>query len=190
MTASDTPPKKPHGLSTPLEGTPARPWDPAAPIDAPLCMYRPTVLPAWVDYNGHFNMAYYNVLFDRAGDEAFAAVGLGPDYVKERNASFFSLECHNTYLRELHAGDSVRIETQILDCDAKRVHYVQQMFHAAEGWLACVTEIIVMHVDMGLKKSAPFPPDVMEKIEAMREAHRHLAVPPQVGHKIGIPKKA
>ena len=144
----------------------------------------------WVDYNGHFNMAYYNVLFDRAGDGAFAAVGLGPDYVKERNASFFSLECHNTYLRELHAGDSVRIETQILDCDAKRVHYVQQMFHAAESWLACVTEIIVMHVDMGLKKSAPFPPDVMEKIEAMREAHRHLAVPPQVGHKIGIPKKA
>ena len=84
----------------------------------------------WIDYNGHFNMAYYNVLFDRAGDEAFAAVGLGPDYVKERNASFFTLESHNTYVRELHAGDSVRIETQILDCDAKRVHYVQQMFHA------------------------------------------------------------
>ena len=83
----------------------------------------------WTDYNGHFNMAYYNVLFDRAGDEAFAAVGLGPDYVKERNASFFTLECHNTYVRELHAGDSVRIETQFLDCDAKRVHYVQQMFH-------------------------------------------------------------
>ena len=94
----------------------------------------------WTDYNGHFNMAYYNVLFDRAGDEAFAAVGLGPDYVKERNASFFTLESHNTYVRELHAGDSVRIETQFLDCDAKRVHYVQQMFHATEGWLSCVTE--------------------------------------------------
>ncbi len=74
----------------------------------------------WIDYNGHFNMAYYNVIFDRAGDEAFAAVGLGPDYVKARNASFFTLETHNTYLRELHAGDSVRIETQFLDCDAKR----------------------------------------------------------------------
>ena len=119
----------------------------------------------WTDYNGHFNMAYYNVLFDRAGDEAFAAVGLGPDYVKERNASFFTLESHNTYVRELHAGDSVRIETQFLDRDAKRVHYVQQMFHAEEGWLSCVTELIVMHVDMAAKKSAPFPPDVYEKID-------------------------
>jgi hypothetical protein len=43
---------------------------------------------------------------------------------------------------------------------------------------------------MGLKKSAPFPADVMEKIQAMYEAHRGLPVPPQVGHKIGIPKKA
>ena len=148
------------------------------------------VEPAWIDYNGHLNMAYYNVLFDRAGDEAFASVGLGPDYVKERNASFFTLECHLTYVHELHAHDSVRIETQFLDYDAKRVHYVQQMFHATEGWLACVTEIIVMHIDMNLKKSAPFPADVMEKIEGMRAAHAHLPVPPQVGHRIGIPRKA
>jgi acyl-CoA thioester hydrolase len=144
----------------------------------------------WIDYNGHFNMAYYNVLFDRAGDEAFAAVGLGPEYVQERAASFFTLESHNTYVRELHAGDAVRIETQFLDCDAKRVHYVQQMFHAAEGWLSCVTELIIMHVDLGLKKSAAFPPDVMAKIEAMCSAHKDLPVPPQVGHRIGIPRKS
>jgi acyl-CoA thioester hydrolase len=129
------------------------------------------------------------VLFDRAGDEAFEAVGLGPDYVKERNASFFTLECHLTYVHELHAHDAVRIETQFLDCDAKRVHYVQQMFHASEGWLSCVTEIIIMHVDMTAKKSAPFPPDVLEKIKGMCEAHKALLVPPQVGHKIGIPRK-
>ncbi len=29
------------------------------------------VEPGWIDYNGHLNMAYYNVLFDRAVDEAF-----------------------------------------------------------------------------------------------------------------------
>lgn len=157
---------------------------------APFVSSPMRVEPHWIDYNGHLNMAYYNVLFDRAGDHAFAAVGLGPDYVKERNASFFTLESHNTYIRELHAGDPVRIETQFLDRDPKRVHYVQQMFHAGENYLACVTELIVMHVDMGAKKSAPFPPDVMAKIEAMHEAHKALPVPPQVGHRIGIPKKA
>lgn len=143
----------------------------------------------WIDYNGHFNMAYYNVLFDRGGDEAFDAMGLGPDYVKKRNASFFTLEAHVTYLRELHAHDEVRITTHILDYDAKRVHYVQQMFHATEGWLSCVSENIIMHVDMAAKKSAPFPPDVLDKIKAMHEAHKALPVPAQVGHRIGIPRK-
>ena len=143
----------------------------------------------WTDYNGHLNMAYYNVIFDRAGDEAFALVGLGPGYVKSTSCSFFTLETHVTYVRELHAGDAVRIDTQFLDHDAKRVHYVQQMFHAGKGWLACVAENIVMHIDMAAKKSTSFPADVLEKIKLMCTAHRTLPVPPQVGHRIGLPRK-
>jgi acyl-CoA thioester hydrolase len=143
----------------------------------------------WIDYNGHFNMAYYNVLFDRAGDEAFDAIGLGSDYVKRTNCSFFTLEIHVTYLRELHAGDSVRVETQFLDYDQKRIHYFERMRHAGDGWIAGTSELIVMHVDMNLRKSAPFPLDVLANIKAMREAHAVLSVPSQVGHRIGIPKK-
>src|SRR5215467_8176278 len=56
------------------------------------------VEPAWIDYNNHLNMAYYNVLFDRAVDEAFALVGIGPDYVKSRNCSYFTAEVHLRYL--------------------------------------------------------------------------------------------
>ena len=41
------------------------------------------VEPAWIDYNGHLNMAYYNVLFDRAVDEVFELLGCGADYVKK-----------------------------------------------------------------------------------------------------------
>ena len=143
----------------------------------------------WIDYNGHFNMAYYNVIFDRCGDEGFLALGLGPDYVKQHNASFFTLEAHVTYIRELHAGDRLRVTMQLIDYDAKRVHYVQEMFHAAEGWLACVSENMVMHVDMTAKKSAPFPADVQGRIVAMHSAHKVLPVPPQVGHRIGIPRQ-
>ena len=33
---------------------------------APFVSSIMTVEPAWIDYNGHLNMAYYNVLFDRA----------------------------------------------------------------------------------------------------------------------------
>ena len=36
----------------------------------------------WIDYNGHLNMAYYNVLFDRAVDEAYELLGIGHDYLR------------------------------------------------------------------------------------------------------------
>jgi acyl-CoA thioester hydrolase len=143
----------------------------------------------WIDYNGHFNMAYYNVLFDKDSDVALAYVGLGPAYVEKTGNSYFTLEAHVSYLRELKVTDQVRIATQILDFDSKRLHYVQTMHHATNDWISCVTEIIVMHVNLTSKKSSPFPADVLEKIAIAHKAHTSLTVPLQVGHRIGIPRK-
>ena len=38
--------------------------------------------PQWIDYNGHLNMAYYNVMMDRAIDEMWLHLGIGPTYMK------------------------------------------------------------------------------------------------------------
>lgn len=138
----------------------------------------------WIDYNGHFNMAYYGILFDRTLDEAFELVGLGARYVNETNCACFTLEAQFTYLRELAAGDAVKVTVQLLDHDATRVHYVQEMFHAREGWLSCVMEAICGHIDMSTRRSAPLCDDVRRKLAAMHAAHQSLPVPPQVGHRI------
>jgi acyl-CoA thioester hydrolase len=143
----------------------------------------------WIDYNGHFNMAYYGVLFDRAADQMFAELGLGPDYVKTTNNSFFTLETHCTYVREMKSTDPVKVCSQILDHDHKRVHYVQQMLHATENWVACILEVMVSHVDLKTHKTSNFPDDVKRRIDAMANAHSSLPLPAQVGHKIGIPRK-
>lgn len=157
---------------------------------APYTSSTMSIEPQWIDYNGHFNMAYYGVLFDRAADEVFAALGLGPDYVKATNNSFFTLETHTSYLRELAPTDTVKIDIQFLDHDHKRVHYVQAMRHATEGWVSCVLEVMVSHVSLTTHRTSEFPPEVAKKIAEIALAHKSLPVPPQVGHKIGIPRKA
>jgi acyl-CoA thioester hydrolase len=144
----------------------------------------------WTDYNGHMNMAYYAVLFDHSAEEMFETFGLGPDYVSKTNCSFFTLETHTTYINEIHAGETVRIENQIIDCDHKRVHYVQQMFHAKENWLSCVLEVMVSHIDLTAKKTSVFPAEIQKQIDTLHESHKALSLPKQVGHKIGIPRKA
>ena len=158
-------------------------------FDAPFAGSRQVVKDEWIDYNGHFNMAYYSVLFDECCDEAFRLVGLGPDYVKQHNCSYFTLEAQVNYLRELTAGDEVNITLQLYDYDAKRIHFFLHMYHAKEGWLSATMESLCLHVDMDKKKAAPWPDNIRHKLAAMYEAHKDLPVPEQLGHTIGIVRK-
>jgi acyl-CoA thioester hydrolase len=147
------------------------------------------VEPQWIDYNGHLNMAYYNVLFDRAVDEAYELIGIGLDYLKTHGHSTFTAEAHVRYLRELHEGDPVRVTLQLLDYDAKRIHYFEELSHATEGWLSATSENMTLHVDMTSKKVAPFPDSIMHTLAAMKAAHAGLPRPQAAGRRIAMPEK-
>lgn len=142
------------------------------------------VEPDWIDYNGHLNMAYYHVLFDRAFDEALRLIGADPEYVRRERRSYFTAEAHVRYLRELHADDPVRVTVQLLGHDAKRVHYFEQLFHATEGWMAATLECMALHVDMESKKTAPAPQPVADRLADMRASHSLLPIPEAAGRRI------
>ena len=155
---------------------------------APFVSSAMRIEPQWIDYNGHLNMAYYNVLFDRAVDEAFALVGLGPDYVAERNASFFAAECHVLYKRELSHDSLVRVTLQLADFDEKRLHYVMDMREMGEGWIAASAECLSLHVDLSTRKVKPFPADISANLAIMKAAHARMSCPPVVGRSISMGK--
>jgi acyl-CoA thioester hydrolase len=157
---------------------------------APFVSSTMTVEPAWIDYNGHLNMAYYNVLIDRAVDEAFALVGLGPDYIREREASYFTAEAHVRYLRELRANNPVRVTIRLIDYDEKRIHYFCELHHADEGWLSCTSEQLALHVDTKARRVVPFPDDVLIGLAQMKAAHNALPQPEGIGRRIEMPAKA
>jgi acyl-CoA thioester hydrolase len=160
---------------------------------APIFFFAPFVSstmevdPSWIDYNGHMNMAYYHVLFDRAVDEGFGLVGLGPDYVEECNASYFAAEVHAVYKRELTLGDTARVTLQLVDFDEKRVHFYLELHHATKGWIAATSENLALHVDMASRKVKPFPDDIISNLAAMKAAHDRLARPQALGRVIGVP---
>jgi acyl-CoA thioester hydrolase len=147
------------------------------------------VEPQWIDYNGHLNMAYYNVLFDRCVDEAYELLGIGQDYLATQKHSTFTAEAHVRYLREIHDGDPVRVTFQLLDYDAKRIHYFQQLFHATDGWVSATSENMTLHVDMTAKKVAPFPTTIMDTLARMKTAHVRLPRPEAAGRGIAMPEK-
>jgi len=147
------------------------------------------VEPQWIDYNGHLNMAYYNVLFDRAVDEVYELLGIGLNYLKHRNHSTFTVEVHIRYVRELHEGDPARVTFQLLDYDSKRIHYFEQLFHATEGWVSATSENMTLHVDMISKKVVPFPNTIMGTLARMKAAHAQLPRPEVAGRRIAMPQR-
>src|SRR3954468_1182023 len=98
---------------------------PAAPFLSSVMQ----IEPQWIDYNGHLNMAYYNVMMDRAIDQMWLQLGIGPTYMKERHGSTFTAECHVRYLREIHLGDPVQISVLLVAADEKRLHTFQELRH-------------------------------------------------------------
>jgi len=148
------------------------------------------VEPGWIDYNGHLNMAYYTVLFDRAVDEVLDLLGCGADYVKSRRQSWFTAEVHVRYLRELHAEDPVRVTFQLINYDSKRLHFFEQLFHAADGWVSATSENLALHVDMAAGKTAALPADVAAALAKMKTAHAKLPLPEAAGRRIAMPRRS
>lgn len=145
--------------------------------------------PQWIDYNGHLNMAYYNVMFDRAIDELWLVLGIGPSYKKARNASTFTAECHVRYLREIHLGQPLQVSVYLLAADDKRLHTFEELRHADEGWLSATSENMTLHIDMGRRKTAPFPPDIRATIETVAKAHAMVPRPEGIGRAIAMPSR-
>ncbi|SEM23288.1 thioesterase family protein [Bradyrhizobium sp. OK095] len=145
--------------------------------------------PQWIDYNGHLNMAYYNVMFDRAIDELWLELGMGPAYKKERHGSTFTAECHVRYLREIHLGDPVQILVWLLEADDKRLHTFEEMRHGTEGWLSATSENMSLHMDMTARRVGPFPPDVQQRVSTVTKAHSAVARPEGIGRNVAMPSK-
>jgi len=158
-------------------------------LPAPFLSRPMTIEKDWIDYNGHLNMAYYNVLFDRCSDDAVELAGMGPAYAKERRLTLYTAEVHVCYVREIHLDHSVAVSFQLLDHDDKRLRFYQEIRHATQGWLAATSEQLALHVDMAGPKVAPFPADVRARVEAMRAAHAALPVPERAGRSIGIRRR-
>lgn len=145
-----------------------------------------TVPTDWADYNGHMNVGYYVVAFDKATDVVLEDLGIGEAYRISEDSSVFVLEAHVTYDREVHPGDRLRFTTQFLDHDEKRLHLFHRMYHADEGYLAATNELMIMHMNLKTRRPAPFPSAASARIADIRRLQDDLPRPEAAGRVIGI----
>ena len=154
---------------------------------APLQLHRATVLPAWVDYNGHMNEAFYLHVFCQASDAFIDHIGLDDATRRATRSSAYTAEAHLMYLQEVHEGDRLLVTTQLLRHDAKRAQLFHAMIREADGVLAATNELMLLHVDKsGAPRAAPFRPEILARLEAIAASHAGLPAPRHAGRTIGF----
>ncbi|HEU5243818.1 MAG TPA: carnitine 3-dehydrogenase [Gaiellaceae bacterium] len=143
------------------------------------------VPPDWVDYNGHVHESRYLQLFADASDALLSALGADAEYLAG-GGSYFTVETHLSHLRQLAAGDVVRVTTQVLDADEKRLHVFHVLLREDETDPIATAEQMLLHVDTASGRASPSREPVRTRVAELTRRHAELPRPERAGRSIGV----
>ena len=133
----------------------------------PLLTYRGTVYPWHCDHIGHMNNMWFAGKFDEASWNLLLQLGITPTYLRDTERGMAAVQQNTSFLKELLAGDSVEVRTELLEVRERVVRFVHSMHNAETGELCATCAITGVHVDVAQRRAVPFP----EAIRAAAEAH-------------------
>ncbi len=134
------------------------------------------------------NLAYYVLVFDAATDLLCEAIGFGAAHRRNARTGVFVAETHTLYRTELLLGDQVRVWSQVIGADAKRIHLAHEMLRGDAP--AAHQELMLLHVSLDTRRVAPFPPEVAAQVSAIATAHALLPRPGWLGRRVAMPAAA
>jgi len=158
--------------------------DRADSCEVPLRLQESTVLPAWIDYNGHMTEFRYVQVFSDSSEVLFRRVGLHDAYV-DSGFSYYTAETHNQFHDEIGVDEPYYTTAQILFADAKRVHVFYRMHAGKDDRLLATLEAMYLHVDMATGKVAAAADTATQQLLALAKQHATLERPNSAGRFVG-----
>ena len=143
-----------------------------------------TVLPAWIDYNGHMTEFRYVQVFSDSCEALLRRVGMHDEYVAAGH-SYYTAETHNQFFDEVGVNESFYTTVQILLADAKRLHVFYRMHADEDDRLLATLEAMYLHVNMKTGKVVAAESDATTKLMKIAEAHVALEKPEAAGRYVG-----
>lgn len=140
----------------------------------PVCLRR-TIGEDLLDLNHHMNVRWYTALFDDAGDTLHDHLGLTREFRRESGLGTMDLEHHTWFLSEVLAGSQVCIYARMVSRSAKMMNYVMFMVNESTGKVAAHFECVNALVDLEARKTAPYPAEICERIDALLAEQGQLA---------------
>jgi carnitine 3-dehydrogenase len=151
---------------------------------APTRLMESTVLPAWIDYNGHMTEFRYVQVFSDSSEVLFRRVGMHDEYV-DSGFSYYTAETHNQFYDEVGVNEPYYTTVQILLADPKRLHVFYRMHASDDDRLLATLEAMYLHVDMQSGKVVAAADTAIEKLMSLAATHADLDKPESAGRFVG-----
>lgn len=137
---------------------------------AAFISFRSVVDPADCDFLGHMNVSRY---FAACSDGVFAIqseMGLtASDMRKGRRLSFAVVNAQSEFRAELSAGDSIRLETTVLEMGTKSITFRHRLIRSEENTLAFETVFKCVMLNLETRSSSEIPDDVRARASQWME---------------------
>jgi acyl-CoA thioester hydrolase len=131
-------------------------------MSEPFITYQGVVYPWHCDHMGHMNVMWYVGKFDEATWRFFAYLGLSRTALAAAQRGMAAVEQHITYLRELHAGDTVTVSSAVVNVTAKALQFRHEMRNDETGVLAAVSVTTGVHLDAVARRACQLPDAVRD----------------------------
>ena len=151
---------------------------------APLRLLELSVLPGWIDYNGHMTEFRYVQVFSDTCEALLRRVGMHDEYVAAGN-SWYTAETHNQFFDEVAVNEPMYSTVQILFADPKRLHVFYRLHAAEDDRVLATLEAMYLHVNMETGKVTAASDAAIAPLLALAQAHAELDNPEAAGRYVG-----
>ena len=124
--------------------------------------------------NGHMNVAFYSKIFDEGSGVLYKDLGFSWDHETIRDTySTFTLEENIRYVKENLLGDKIYPCYRIVNVNRKIIHHASILLNEKQE-LSAISECLLIHIDMKIRKSAPMPDETFNRIKDLKNNHESL----------------
>ena len=141
---------------------------------------------AFEDVNGHLNVRHYLGIGSEGLDESLVDLGIPIMWPINDGHACFTAEHHVTYLNELRTGNQMSVRVRLLGRSERAAHALVYILDDTHQQVSCIFEEIFLHIDLSVRKTAPWPEDVAANMDARIAEHAQLPWEPDTTGSLGL----
>ncbi len=129
--------------------------------------FRGIVDPSHCDFLGHMNVSRYFAACSDGIGTIQSAMGLTAQDMREgRRLSFAVVHAESDFHAELHAGDSIWLESEVLSIGTKSMTFRHRLYRAPDTQLSFSTRFKCVMLHLENRRAAVVPQQVRDRAQA------------------------